>query len=459
MKKNKNMKTIVCPARQIHVRRVLCIAPMLFAMLLASCTSQQEPPQSLTYGADVSDAFYVERLPLIDSAFQRYVDLGVMPHAVTMVVHNGRVVHNKAFGWRDREKNIPCETSDIFRIASQSKAVSVVAFMTLFEEGLFQLDEPIKKYIPEFANPQVLESYDAKTGSYTVRPAVRDITIRHLITHTSGICYDGVFDLLLRQHGVAGHNTLDSLTLAENVKRIARVPLKHDPGEAFTYSYNIDVLGYLAEILTGKDFYIVVKERVLDPCDMHETWFHVPADKAERVVTLYSYRKNAGDAEASTLPHGTTYYGDARGSLVRSDNELFQTFPYAGAGTFCSPSAGLCGTIEDYAKFCQMIINGGTFNNHRVIGRKTLEMMQKNGVGNMRGEIGFGMAWDVFTPENAHNTIVSEGSMRWGGMFGTDYIIDPKENLIVLMYVNNMPNLSGYNPKTLMHNVTYQALR
>ena len=106
-----------------------------------------------------------------------------------------------------------------------------------------------------------------------------------------------------------------------------------------------------------------------------------------------------------------------------------------------------------------MILNGGTFMGNRIIGRKTLEMMQKNGVGKMRGEIGFGMAWDVFTPENAHNTIVSEGSMRWGGMFGSDYIIDPKENLIVLMYVNNMPNLSGYNPKTLMHNVTYQALK
>ena len=427
--------------------------------LLAACVPVQENvgPQQLTYGADVSDAFYTDRLLLIDTAFQRYVDMGVMPHAVTMVVHNGRVVHNKAFGWRDMEKNIPCQKDDIFRIASQSKAISVVALMTLFEEGLFQLDEPIKKYIPEFANPEVLVSY--ANGQAVTRPAVRDITIRHLITHTSGICYDGVFDVLLKQQGVAGHNTLDSLTLAENVRRIARVPLKHDPGEAFTYSYNIDVLGRLAELLSGQDFYTFIKERILDPCDMHDTYFHVPADKRDRVVTLYSFRKDASDTEATTLPHGSGYYGDPRGKLVRSDNELYQTFPYASAGTFYSPSAGLCGTIEDYAKFCQMILNGGTFNNHRIIGRKTLEMMQKNGVGQMRGEIGFGMAWDVFTPENAHNTIVSEGSMRWGGMFGTDYIIDPQENLIVLMYVNNMPNLSGYNAKTLIHNVTYQALK
>ena len=446
----------------------------LLLLALAACTPQQQTPQQLVYGADVSDAFCTDRLPLIDSAFQRYVDIGVMPHAVTMIVHNGRVVHNKAFGWRDKEAGIPCQTDDIFRIASQTKAISVVALMTLFEEGLFQLDEPIKKYLPEFSNPQVLVSYDIvkekagkskdqmlweKMVNVVTRPALRDITIRHLITHTSGICYDGVFDLLLKQAGVAGHNTLDTLTLAENVKRIAEVPLKHDPGEAFTYSYNIDVLGRLAEVLTGKDFYTIIKERVLDPCDMHDTYFHVPANKRDRVVTLYSFRRDASDAEATTLPHDSGYYGDPRGRLIRSDNELYQTFPYASAGTFCSPSAGLCGTIEDYAKFCQMILNDGMFNNRRIIGRKTLEMMQKNGVGNMRGEIGFGMAWDVFTPENAHNTIVSEGSMRWGGMFGTDYIIDPQENLIVLMYVNNMPNLSGYNPKTLMHNVTYQALR
>ncbi len=445
-----------------------------FGIMTSCIRSELSAPQNLVYGADVSDAFYTERLPLIDSAFQRYIDMGVMPHAVTMVVHKGRVVHQKAFGWRDKEAGIVCRTDDIFRIASQTKAVSVVALMTLFEEGLFQLDEPIKKYIPEFASPQVLVGYEivnepvyddngrllsSKRVETITRPAVRDITIRHLITHTSGICYDGVFDLILKQEGVAGHNTLDSITLAENVRRIARVPLKHDPGDDFTYSYNIDVLGRLAEILTDKDFYTILKERVLDPCDMHDTYFHVPASKQDRVVTLYSFRKDATDAEQSTLPHGAGYYGDPRGRLVKSENELYQTFPYASTGTFCSPSAGLCGTIEDYAKFCQMILNGGVFNNKRVIGRKTLEMMQKNGVGDMRGEIGFGMAWDVFTPENAHNTIVSEGSMRWGGMFGTDYIIDPKEQLIVLMYVNNMPNLSGYNPKTLMHNVTYQALK
>lgn len=413
---------------------------VLTACLLSSCMSQADTvPQHLVYGADVSDAFYIDRLPRIDSAVQMYVDNGYMPHCVTMVVQNGRVVHHKAFGWRDVENRIPCRPDDIFRMASQTKAIAVVALMTLFEEGKFQLDEPIKKYIPEFADPVVLDTYDAETGEYTAHPAARDITVRHLITHTSGFCYDGVFMNICRSKGVFPLNSLDSVTLEENVRRIASMPLKHEPGESFTYSMNIDVLGRLAEILSGQDFYTFLKERVLDPLNMTETCFYLPQENVCRLVTLYSWVKDEG--------------------LQRSQNELYQTYPYAGARTLYAPGAGLCGPIGDYAKFCQMVLNGGEFNHHRILGRKTLEMMQKNGVGDMRGEIGFGMAWDVFTPQNAHNTVVSEGSMRWGGMFGTDYIIDPAEQLIVLMYVNNMPNQSGYNPKTLLHNVVYQALK
>lgn len=413
---------------------------LLGVCLSVSCARQTDScPQQLVYGADVSDAFYTERLPRIDSAVQTYVDNGYMPHCVTMVVHKGRVVHHKAFGWRDVENRIPCQSDDIFRMASQTKAVAVVALMTLFEEGKFQLDEPVKKYIPEFANPMVLDTYDAATGQYTAHPAARDITIRHLITHTSGLCYDGVFMRICRDKGVYPLNSLDSVTLEDNVRRIASMPLRHEPGVAFTYSMNIDVLGRLAEIISGQDFYSFLRERVLDPLDMKHTCFYLPQEDVHRLVTLYSWKQGEG--------------------LQRSDNTLYQTYPYAGAQTLYAPGAGLCGPIEDYAKFCQMILNGGEFNHHRILGRKTLEMMQKNGVGDMRGEIGFGMAWDVFTPQNAHNTIVSEGSMRWGGMFGTDYIIDPAENLIVLMYVNNMPNQSGYNPKTLLHNVVYQALK
>ena len=418
------------------------ISACVCLLAFASCSTKPVAdchPQQLIYNADVSDAFITERLSRIDSAFQWYVDAGYMPQCVTMVVHRGRVVHHKAYGWRDIEHQIPCQTTDIFRMASQTKAIAIVGLMTLFEEGKFQLDEPIKKYIPEFADPVVLDSYDNRTGKYTTHPAKRDITIRDLITHTSGLCYNGVFMNICKEHGVYPLNSLDSVTLEENVRRMATLPLKHEPGEAFTYSMNIDVLGRLAEILSGQDIYTFLKERVLDPLGMNETCFYLPEDRVSRLVTLYEY------------PVG--------GPLQPCSNEVYQTYPYAGAKMLCSTGAGLCGPIEDYAKFCQMILNNGEFNNHRILGRKTLEMMQQNGVADLRGEIGFGMAWDVFRPQNAHNTIVSVGSMRWGGMFGTDYIIDPEEQLILLMYVNHVNNFSGYNPKTLMHNVVYQALR
>ena len=415
---------------------------LLVVLCLPACVPQpttEKTPQQFLYDTDISDAFDTKRLSRIDSAFQHVVDAGLMPHAVTFVAHKGRVVHYKAYGWRDKEKNIPCHKDDIFRIASQTKAIAVVGLMTLFEEGRFQLDEPIKKYIPAFENPQVLVSYDKKNGQYTTRPAKCDITIRHLITHTSGISYNGVHWDIAQKAGVPPLNSLDSITLEEMVDRLAKLPLQHDPGEQFTYSMNIDVLGQLAEILSGQDVYTFLKERVLDPLGMYDTYFYLPDDKASRLVTLYEY------------PIG--------GPLRPSNNVLYQTYPVAGAKTLYCTGAGMSGTIEDYAKFCQMVLNGGEFNGHRILGRKTLEMMQQNGVGDLRGEIGFGMAWDVLRPENAHNTIVSESSMRWGGMFGTDYIIDPAEDLIVLMYVNLQPNQTGVNFKTLMHNVTYQALK
>lgn len=409
------------------------------ALLLAACSQKTpEKPQVLTYGADCSDSFYPERLALVDSAYSRYIQEGYMPQFVGMVVKDGRVVYENAMGWRDMEKQIPCQTTDIFRMASQTKAIITVAFMTLVEEGKIQLDEPITKYIPEYCDPQVLDSYDAATCTWTSHPAKHALTVRHFITHTSGLCIDGFYDKIGDKLGVPTHMSYDSIPLQEAVRRMAQMPLKHEPGEDFTYACNTNVLGALCEIISGQDIYTFIKERVLDPCDMQDTYFYLPEEKQDRLVTLYRYPKG--------------------GQLERVEG-IYQDFPYSGCRVFCSPSAGLCGTIQDYAKFCQMILNGGTFNGHRVIGRKTLEMMQKNGVKDYRGEIGFGMAWDVFTPENAHNTIVSEGSMRWGGMFGTDYIIDPKENLIVLMYVNNMPNFSGYNAKTLMHNTVYQALK
>ena len=403
-----------------------------------STTKEDQKPQQLVEVSN-PEGVIVERLARIDSAFQRMVDQQLMPQAVTMMVHKGQIVHYKAHGWRNIEDSIPCERTDIFRMASQTKAIAVCALMTLWEQGLFQLEEPIKKYIPAFENPQVLDTYDKATNTWTTKPASRDITIRDLMTHTSGICYAGYHWDIMKACGVHPLNSLDSIPLEEMVNRLAKAPLKHNPGEQFTYSMNIEVLGRLAEILSGKPIDVFLKETIFDPLGMEDTYFYLPEDKVHRLVTLYTYPKG--------------------GPLQKSTHELYQTYPYSGAKVYCSTGAGLSGTILDYAKFCQMILNGGEFNNHRILGRKTIEMMMRNNVKDLRGDIGFGLAWDTYREEFLWRTPLSEGSARWGGMFGTDYIIDPKEETIILMYVNFQHNGTGVNFKELMHNTAYQALK
>ncbi|NDP19454.1 MAG: beta-lactamase family protein [Paludibacter sp.] len=399
-------------------------------------------PQKFIYSQKVPTTFDAVRLARLDSVFEKLVTNGTIPHAVTFVAHHGKVIHNKAFGWRNIENEVPCEKDDYFRLTSQTKAITAVAVMTLFEEGKILLDEPIKKYIPEFANPQVLVSFNHADSSFTTRPAKRDITIRNLLTHTSGISYgSGNSRKMYDKMGipVSPLYTLENKKLGEIIKLLAKCPLEHDPGEKFTYGMSVDVLGYLIEVVTGMPVDQYFKQRIFEPLGMKNTFFYLPKVNEKRLVTLYQK--------------------DATSPLIPNPVEIYQTFPYSGAKTFFSTGAGLCGAIEDYAKFCQMILNGGEFNGKRILSRKTVDLMRRNQVKDLRGEIGFGLAFDDFRPEYIHQTIASEGSLRWGGMFGTDYVIDPKEDLILLFYINLQPNNSGIDFKVLFHNLVYQALK
>ncbi len=414
-------------------------------LLLSIVSFAQQKPQKFSYQVKVPATFDAVRLARIDSVFQQYVDNGTIPHAVTFVAHHGKVIHNKAFGWRDIESKTPCRKDDIFRMASQTKAITAVAVLTLFEEGKLLLDEPVKKYIPEFANPQVLVTFNESDSTYTTRPAKRDITIRHLLTHTIGISYGNsktrkIYD----KAGIplSPMMSKDNITIGDAIKILAKCPLEHDPGENFTYGMSLDILGYLIEVVSGMPVDEYFRTKIFEPLGMNNTYFYLPESKKNRIVTLY-------EKNSPTSPLKRNEKADG----------LYQTFPYAGANTFFSTGAGLSGTIEDYAKLCQMILNEGEFNGHRILGRKTVEMMRKNAVGDFRGEIGFGLAFDDFRPQYSYRSIASEGSLRWGGWFGTDYIIDPKEDLILLFYINIEPNNSGIDFKVLFHNLVYQALK
>jgi CubicO group peptidase (beta-lactamase class C family) len=403
---------------------ILCMG----LLLIAACNSKDlsktgdilEKQQFTKAESPEKVGFSSERLARIDTFFGNYIKTGQMPNAEIFIARHGKIVYYKTFGWRNISKKEVLQKDDIFRIASQSKAIITVGLMRLYEEGKFLLDDPISTYIPEFKNPRVLVKLDEKTGAYTARPAQREITFRHLLSHTSGIPYEY---LLYAKDSIPYYNSLKPETLREVVKKIASKPLMHDPGEKFTYGLSIDVAGYLVELISGMKLDEYLKKYIFEPLAMNDSYFYLPAEKATRLVTLYE--KPSADS-----------------ILKEHSNKAYQYFPVSGAKTYFSGGAGLVGTIEDYAKFIQMLINGGSFNHHQILGRKTIELMTQNQIGNNEvwgNDDKFGLGFQLMTEKTTRKLPASIGSFKWGGMYATDYLIDPKEDLIFLVYTNVQP--------------------
>lgn len=383
--------------------------------------------------------FSEQRLARVDSLLTHYVQNGLMPNAVTLVARQGKVVHFKAYGYKDIESQELLETSDIFRIASQTKAITSVALMILYEQGRLMLDEPVSKYIPEFKNPQVLLTLNPKDTTYTTRAAKREITIRHLLAHTSGLPYTNE---ITKKAGIPVINSLDSTTIGQQVQKLAHLPLLHDPGEQFTYGLNTDVIGYLIEVISGVRLDSFMSQHIFMPLGMNDTYFNLPANKANRLVTLYSK-------------------DSLNGPIYKSTNVANQTFPVAGAGMYLSGGAGLSGSIADYAVFCQMLLNGGTYNGKCILSRKTVELMTRNQIDNLTvGNYGnkFGLGFEIVSQQGASAMPSSVGQYGWGGAYCTDYKIDPAEDLIVLIYTNVLP-YANPDINNRFRAMIYQALK
>lgn len=421
---------------------------LLPVLILSMCTSpsmneRKESPRNLTEAFNVSDVgFDPVRLARIDSLCEHAVQKNILPNVVTFVARHGQIVHYKAYGYRNREKNIPAQKDDIFRLASMSKAIVTVALMTLYEEGKFLLDDPLAKYIPAFSNMKVMENFDPVKGTYTTRPAKGQITIRHLLTHTSGIHYGDLSgNKLYEKAGIPVLHCKDSLTIAQVVERLAAQPLMHDPGAGWTYGLNTDVVGRLVEIFSGKPLDVALKERIFDPLGMKDTWFYLPEKDYPRLVTLY------GKEHPDSL-------------LKLSENDLFQTYAVSGAKTYFSGGAGLVGTIGDYARFCQMLLNKGTFNGKHILSRKTIDIMTMNQIGDFGvwgGENKFGLGFEIMTENFNRHILGSVGSFKWGGMYYTDYLIDPQEDMIFLFFTNVYP-YAGPDLHQYFRIMVYQAL-
>jgi len=363
-----------------------------------------------------------ERLSIIDDMLNEAIGNKEIPGAVALVARKGKIVYYKAFGMADNTSNRSLKKDDIFRIASQTKAITSTAVMMLWEEGKFRLDDPISKYIPEFENAQVLDSLKEKDLTYTTINVDKPITIRHLITHTSGIGYgyidgDERIKKIYEKAGIVDLFTTEPLTIGANIKKLAKLPLHHHPGEKFTYSEGLDVLGYFIEIVSGMPLDEFFKTRIFDPLDMEDTWFYLPKEKHDRLVTIQTSK----DAEWIRYTNPSVYDID---------------YPIKGAKTFFAGGAGLSSTAKDYATFLQMYLNNGELNGIRLLSRTTVQFMMANQIGDLWGDSGsyYGLAFGVLDQNGQDKGGQgSVGTFQWGGYFNTQYYADPKEEVIVIL--------------------------
>lgn len=411
-------------SRKISTPEVRLLAGLLLAMTLVALPAigQTKPAKlatGLTEAPPISAGVSPERLARIDSTLEKAVADGSIPGAVALVARKGKIVYHKAFGKADNESNRILKRDDIFRIASQSKAITATAVMMLWEEGRFKLDDPISKYIPEFKNMQVLKSYNEQDGSWSGEQVKREITIRHLLTHTSGLGYgqidaDEKFRKIYEKAGVVDLFTTEKVTIGESVRRLAKLPLHHQPGEKYTYSEGLDVLGYLIEVVSGMPFDVFLKKRLFDPLGMIDTGFYVPADKAGRLVSVQKLDKG------KWVRYPVTFYDP--------------DYPIKGAKSFFSGGAGLCSTARDYATFLQMYLNGGKLNGVRILSRTTIRTIMQPQIPKeiwSNENTQYGLVFGLVTEKGvAAGGQGSAGTFDWGGYFNTQYFADPVEGII-----------------------------
>ncbi|MDC1460848.1 serine hydrolase [Flavobacteriaceae bacterium] len=387
----------------------------LTIIFLVSGCSQTSSTFDLPENQGVSS----ERLDRIDSYLNKMIKENQIPGAVALIRRNNKIIYNKAFGYSDVENKIMYSTDDIFRIASMTKAVTSLAVLMLWEEGEFNLDDPIEKYIPEFKDLKVLTDFNETDSTYLSKPAENKISIRHLLTHTSGIGYgvideDARFKAIYKKQGIVDLFTTDSINIGSNVKKLAQLPLHHEPGEAFTYGESLDVLGYFIEVISQKSLDVFFKERIFDPLEMNDTYFYLPTTHQDRLVPIQTKKDD----------FWTKYQGD-----------FYDTnYPVKGAKTFLSGGAGLSSTTADYSNFLQMFLNKGSFKDKQILGKKTVELVYVNQNSHIPGS-SIGLAFGLVSEKD--QALGGKGSMEtitWGGYFNTFYFADPAENIIGILY-------------------------
>src|ERR1700687_3766022 len=408
-------------------------ARSLVLILLVGCTlaAQQAPPPPLAAAAaPPSVRSSPQRLGRLHRGMQAFVDRREVGGIVTLIGRDGKVVDVNASGFQDVESHTAMRTDTIFRIASMSKPITSVAVMMLYEEGKLLLTDPVSKFIPAFKGQRVIAE-----GGSTV-PARREVTIRDLLSHRSGLSYGflngGPVGDAYRKEGVTDGLTLTSLTLEQGINKLAAQPLMAQPGAEWNYSLSVDVLGRVVEVASGSSFDVFLRDRIFKPLGMTDTSFEVPDAKWARMATVYS-PDAAGGIRPMKDPES---FGNTHMSPVAS---------YKAPKHYFSGGAGLTSTAGDYARFAQMLLNGGALDGVRLLGPKTIELMTASHTADLpvNGLLGpgvnFGLGFRVVTNVAATEIEGSPGMYGWLGIYGTVFWVDPKERLIAIMMVHHYP--------------------
>lgn len=416
-----------------HKRRNLIIS--LFILSLALPIAAAELPRATPEMVGLS----TPRLARLSELMRRYVDEGRLGGAVTLVARNGKVAHLQAFGTLDPRKSVPMTTDALFRVASQTKAVTSVAVMILFEEGKLLLDDPVSKYIPEFKETTVAVPDPAKKApGYKIVPATRPITVRDLLTHTAGISYGyGPAQDLYKAAGLQGWFLADrDVPIGDLMKKLAKLPFDAQPGEKFIYGYNTDILGHLVEVVSGLSLAEFIQKRIAAPLDMKDTHFFPPEGKAGRLAAVYGLGKD-GKAAPVDDPREQAY--------VKGPRRCF-------AG-----GAGLVSTAEDYARFLLMLQSGGRWGNVQVLSPKSVELMTADHAGKLYGRQAFGLGFWVTKALGGNGEPGSAGAFGWGGAYHTTYWVDPAEKLVAVFMTQLMP-AGGSDAQGKFRALVYQSI-
>ncbi|MCB0636309.1 MAG: beta-lactamase family protein [Lewinella sp.] len=386
--------------------------------------------------------FSSERLAFLTSTMQGYVDEGALPGSVMLIARHGRIAYFESFGSSDLAHDVPMEKDAIFRIASQTKALVSVGIMMLQEEGRLLITDPLGKYLPAFAETTVAVPTD---DGYEVVKANRPITLRDLLTHSAGISYGyGPAADRWREAGIQGWYFADrEEPIQATVNRMAGLPFDAQPGEQFVYGYNTDILGAVVEVVSGQPLDAFLRERLLDPLCMTDTYFYLPPEKADRLTVVYS----PGDdgLEPAPAPGGMV----GQGAYVDGPRQSF------------SGGAGLLSTTLDYARFLQMMLDGGQYNGRRFLSRKTVELMTTPHLPDEQYTwvpgVGFGLGFSVVENLGRRGELGSVGEFGWGGAYHSVYWADPVEDLIVVYFTQLIPN-GGLDDHAKLRALIYQAL-